>query len=132
MAGLLACLFYSVFFKIFFGLSKVYPLGSQELIEWRCLELVRLNDHSFKQVILVSVNEGGIALRLRWHKTGVYLPFAEMNYHACESQLEGYFLTMDKAPELRIYLGEKYDLKARFSPQCAFPARSAGEPPAQA
>lgn len=132
LVGLLGCLFYWVFFKIFFGLSKVYPLRSQELIDWRPLALVRLNDHSFKELILVSVNEGGIALRLKWRKKGVYLPFAEMNYHARESELESHYLTMDKAPEIRIYLGEKYDLKARFSPHCAFPARSTGLPSAQA
>jgi hypothetical protein len=126
LVGLLGCLFYWVFFKIFFGLSKVYPLGSQELIEWRTLELVRLNNISYKEMILVSVNEGGIALRFKLLKKGVYLPFAEMNYHARKSELEDHYLTMHKAPEIRIYLGEKYDLKARFMTKSAVPAGSAG------
>lgn len=129
LVGLLGCLFYWVFFKIFFALSKVYPLGSQELIEWRPLALVRLNDHSFKELILVSVNEGGIALRFKWLKTGVYLPFAEMNYHARESEIEGYYLTMYKAPEIQIYLGEKYDLKARFSTTSAVPQAARSRQP---
>ncbi|MCX6847886.1 MAG: hypothetical protein NTY98_03105 [Verrucomicrobia bacterium] len=123
---ILGCLFYWVFLKKFFRLSKVYPLGSQELIDWRSLELVRLDTISYKEMVLVSVNEGGIALRLKWLNKSVYLPFAEMNYQAHESELEGYSLTMDKAPETRIYLGEKYDLKARFMTKSAVPAGSAG------
>lgn len=132
LVGLLGSLYCWLLLEIFLDLCKVYPLRSQELIEWRPLALLRLNNHAFNELMLVSVNEGGIALRLKWLKKGVYLPFAEMNYHARESELESHYLTMDKAPEIQIYLGEKYDLKARFSPHCAFPARSTGLPSAQA
>jgi hypothetical protein len=130
IATLLVCLLGSLYcwllLEIFLGLSTVYPLRSQELIDWRPLELLRLNNYSFKDLMLVSVNEGGIAVSLKWLKKGVYLPFAEMNYHARKSELEDHYLTMHKAPEIRIYLGEKYDLKARFMTKSAVPAGSAG------
>lgn len=123
---ILGFLFYWVFLKKFYHLSRAYPLHTQAFSEWRSLELVRLDHISYKEMILVSVNEGGIALKLKLLHKGVYLPFAEMNYHACESEIEAYSLTMHKAPETRIYLGEKYDLKARFTTKSAVPAGSAG------